>query len=165
MTNKGRAECGTGKRVPFRHFGGGRLEAADEEFAFVDELGGEAVVEGDEELFVVHDLALPGVGIDVLELVEEFAQLVAGNVQALPVDVLEEGGPANGGLLAVGVAVDAVDDPLEDTHVFAVAGPEEVATGVLAEPVDLEDARSVAEVALHADPVAEVVAHVVSAEG
>ena len=82
----------TGKCVPFRHFGEARLEAADEEFALVDELGGEVVVEGDEELLVVHDLALPGVGIDVLEMVEELAQLVAGNVQALPVDVFEEGG-------------------------------------------------------------------------
>ena len=80
-------------------------------------------MEGDEELFVVHDLALPGVVIDVLELVEEFAQLVAGNVQALPVDVFEEGDPADGGLLAVGVAVDAIDDPLEDAHVLAVTGP------------------------------------------
>ena len=39
------------------------LQAADEEFALEDHLGGEVVVEGDEELFVVDDLALPGFGI------------------------------------------------------------------------------------------------------
>ena len=40
------------------------LQAADEEFALEDHLCGEVVVEGDEELFVVDDLALPGFGID-----------------------------------------------------------------------------------------------------
>ena len=50
------------------------LQAADEEFALEDYLGGEVIVQGDEELFVVHDLALPCVGIDVLELVEGGAQ-------------------------------------------------------------------------------------------
>ena len=37
--------------------------------------------------------------------------------------------------------------------------------GVLAEPVDVEDARRLAELALHLDPVAEIVAHVIAAEG
>ena len=36
---------------------------------------------------------------------------------------------------------------------------------ILAEPVDVEDARSDGEAALHLDPVTEVVAHVVAAEG
>ena len=61
--------------------------------------------------------------------------------------------------------MDAIDDPLEDAHVLAEAGPEELAFGVLAEPVDAEDARRFGEGALHLDPVAEVIPHVVSAEG
>ena len=44
----------------------GWLEAADEEFALVDHLGGEMVVEEEEELFVVHDFAAPGGAVDFL---------------------------------------------------------------------------------------------------
>jgi hypothetical protein len=49
------------------------LEAADEEFALVDHLGGEMVVEGEEKLFVAHDLLLPLGSVDGLELVEGLA--------------------------------------------------------------------------------------------
>ena len=137
------------------------LEAADQEFALVDHLWGEMVVEGEEELFVAHDLLFPLRAVDGLEGVEGFAR----EVEALPVDVVEVRGPANGGFFAERAAADTVDDPLEDAHVFAVAGPEEAAVGGFAEPVDVEDAGRGREVALHLQPVTEVVAHVVAAEG
>jgi hypothetical protein len=76
-------------------------------------------VEEEEEFFVAHDLLFPLLAIDGLECVEGFA----GEVEALPVDVVEVRGPADGRFFALGAATDAVDDPLEDTHVFAVAGP------------------------------------------
>jgi hypothetical protein len=44
-------------------------------------------------------------------------------------------------LLCFGGAVEAVEDPFEDTAVFAVARPKEVALFVTAEPVDEEDLR------------------------
>jgi hypothetical protein len=56
-------------RIGGRFMGWG-LEATDEEFALVDHLGGEMVVEGEEELFVAHDLLLPLGSVDSLELVE-----------------------------------------------------------------------------------------------
>src|SRR6185312_827280 len=144
----------------------GGLEAADEEFALVDHLGREVVMEEEEEGLVIHDLMTPLGTVDLLELVEGFA----GEVEAFPVDVVVVGGPADGRLLADGAAADTVDDPLEDAHIFAVAGPEEFAwlsidLRAAAEPVDVEDAGSGGEVALHAEPVPEVVAHVVAAEG
>ena len=60
----------------------------------------------------------------------------------------------------------ALEDPLEHAAVLAVAGPEELAVGVLAEPVDVEDLRQLRRVGRLADrqPVREVVAHVVAAE-
>ncbi len=61
--------------------------------------------------------------------------------------------------------MDAVDDPLQDAEVVAEAGPEELAVLVAAEPVDVEDPRRVLEPAAEVEPVAEVVAHVVAAEG
>ncbi len=122
-------------------------------------------MEGEEELFVAHDLLFPLGAVDGLKSVEGGFHLFAGNVEALPVHVVEVRGPADGGLFALCAAADAVDDPLEDAHVFAVAGPEELAVWALAEPVDVEDAGRGGEVALHLEPVTEVVAHVVAAEG
>ncbi len=46
------------------------LQAADEEFALVDHLRGQVVVEVDEELFVADDFVLPAGAVDLLELVE-----------------------------------------------------------------------------------------------
>ena len=65
------------------------------------------------------------------------------------------------------LAVAAAEDPLEHAAVLAEAGPEELAVVVLAEPVDEEDPRQLRRVASRADlqPVAEVVGHVVAAEG
>ncbi len=118
-------------------------------------------MEQEEELFVVHDFAAPGCAVYFLQFVEGFA----GEVEALPVDVFVVWGPADGSFFADGAAADSVYDPLEDAHVFAIAGPEEFAVFVFAEPVDVEDAGRGGESALHAEPVPEVVAHVVAAEG
>ena len=67
--------------------------------------------------------------------------------------------------LAERAAVGAIHDPLEHAHILAEARPDELAIAVLAEPVHMEDARRLAETALHLDPVAEIIAHVVAAEG
>ena len=68
-------------------------------------------------------------------------ELLARRIQSGPVDVFVVRRPADGRLLALGAAAHAVDDPLEDAHVLAEARPEELAVLVLAEPVDVEDAR------------------------
>jgi hypothetical protein len=39
----------------------------------------------------------------------------------------------------------AVDDPLQHAHVLAESGPDELAVGVLAEPVHVENARRLAQ--------------------
>ena len=108
-----------------------------------------------------EDLLTPGGAVEVLQLFEFFLR----EIESLPVDVRIVRHPADGRFLGFAVAVGAIDDPFEYPHVFAEAGPEEFALGVLAEPVHVKDARRFAQVTLHADPVAEVVAHVVAAEG
>ena len=55
-----------------------RLQPADEEFALEDHLGGEMVVQGDEQFFLVHDFALPCVGIHLQKLIEGGAQFGSG---------------------------------------------------------------------------------------
>src|SRR6185437_10665086 len=99
--------------------------------------------------------------INLLQLIEG----LSGEIETLPVNVLKVRSPADGRLLAQGAAMDTVDDPLEHAHVLAEAGPEEFTLLVLAEPVDVEDTRRGGEIALHAQPVTEVVAHMVAAEG
>ena len=65
-----------------------------------------------------------------------------------------------GRLDGVGLTLEAVDDPLEHAAVVAVAGPQEGAVLVAAEPVDAEDARQLGGVRTLADlePVVQVVA-------
>src|SRR6266849_5402006 len=58
----------------------------------------------------------------------------------------------------------AVAQPLEHAQIFAITGPQEVAAGVLAEPVDHEDARRTLELLADVQPMREVVADVVAAE-
>ena len=76
------------------------------------------------------------------------------------------GDVADGGLDRGGLAVDALDDPLQHAAVLAEARPQEAAVVVAAEPVDVEDARHLRGVVLlaHVDPVAEVVTGVVADE-
>ena len=69
----------------------------------------------------------------------------------------------------LGLAFDAVQHPLQHAHVVAEAGPDEVALVVGAEPVDVEDRQDLGALGLQplaqVEPVLEVVAHVVAAEG
>lgn len=103
-------------------------------------------MESEEEFLVAHDLAAPGVAVDLLEDVEHFA----GYAEALLVHFVIVRSPADGGFLALGAAAHTVGHPLQDAHVFGEAGPEELAVGVLAEPVDVEDAWGDRELALQA---------------
>jgi hypothetical protein len=70
-------------------------------------------------------------------------------------------------LFCVGGAVEAVEDPFEDTAVFAVARPHEVALFVTAEPVDEEDLGEFFFIGFcsYLESILEVVGHVVPAEG
>jgi hypothetical protein len=76
-------------------------------------------------------------------------------------------GGSDRGFSSGGRAVEAIEDPFEDSAVFAVARPEEVAVFVASEPVDEEDLRKFCLIGLcsYLEPMLEVVGHVVVAEG
>jgi hypothetical protein len=59
----------------------------------------------------------------------------------------------------------AFDDPLQHAHVLAEAGPREFAVAVLAKPVDAEDARRMRDRLAHREPMLEIIADVIAAEG
>ena len=124
------------------------------------ELAGQAVVEFEEQLVVRGDFPDAFGEVHIHQLFE----LLLAEFQAAPIEVLVAGHPAESGFAGAGRAADAFDDPLQHAEVLAVAGPEELAFGVAAEPVDFENARRLLELAAEIEPVAEVVAHVVAAE-
>ncbi len=57
-----------------------------------------------------------------------------------------------------------INDPLENAHILAKSGPQELAVVILAKPVDRENARRVLHVSAGLQPVIEIVADVVAAE-
>lgn len=72
------------------------------------------------------------------------------------------------GHLVLPLPTAAFKDPLQDTGIFTKAGPEEgTCCRVLSEPIDVKDLRqmSFSFSVLHAQPVSEVVAKVVTEEG
>src|ERR1051326_8693259 len=108
-----------------------------------------------------HNFLTPSVGFEGFESFELFLR---ERFEAIPLDVLIARHPTDGRLASQGAAVSAIDDPLQNAHVFAEAWPHEFTVSVLAEPVHMEDPRRFGQAALHLDPVTEVIAHVIAAE-
>src|SRR5215469_5173463 len=98
-------------------------QPADQQLALIDHLRREVVMKQEEQLLVIHYLAAPGCPVDCLELVKKPTQLLAGDADALPVDVLKVRSPADWSLFALRAAANAVNDPLQHTHVLRVARP------------------------------------------
>src|ERR1700721_1771485 len=115
------------------------------------------IVEFDKELFLADHLGPPCIAVEGLQFVESFPW----EPQTGPLDVLVIGHPADGCLAPDGAAAGAVDNPFENAHVFPESGPDELAVRVFAEPVHMEYARGFGQAALHLEPMAEIVAHVI----
>lgn len=128
----------------------------------VNEFFWDGVVEVQEEFGLGDEFVYPFFRVDCHDVVEA---LFIEVFEAVGVDVIEFGDPADACFGGVSCAFAAFDDPFEDAHVFGESGPEEVSFVVEAEPVDVEEAWEGFDLFSHIDPVAEVVAHVVSAEG
>ena len=97
----------------------------------------------------------------MLQLVE----LLLGKAEAVPMDVLVARHPADGSFAAQGAAVCAIHHPLQHAHILAIAGPQELAVGILQEPIHMKNPGCLTQAARHLDPMPEIVAHVIAAEG
>src|SRR5688500_13138725 len=95
------------------------------------------IMKVDKQLFMPDQFLLPRSPVNCLKLLEIFA----GKIEAAPIDGFIVGRPADRRLLALRAPANAVDDPFQDPHILAEARPKEPAFAVLAEPVDVEDAR------------------------
>ena len=100
--------------------------------------------------------------IDPLDLIKLFR---SHSFKAFQIEIFVFWNPPNGGLQRMSTLLAALDDPLEDAHVVTKAGPEELTLAALAEPVHMKDAWQMLHQTAHLQPVGEVVAHVVAAEG
>jgi hypothetical protein len=103
---------------------------------------------------------LPRRAVDRLNLVER----PPGEVQALPLHVVEMRRPADWCLLTPNTAMYAIDDPLEHAHIFAVARPQKLAVGILRNQFTWKTRGVMLSFRCIFKPVTKVVAHVVSAE-
>src|SRR5215470_13714762 len=110
---------------------------------------------------MTDDFLLPGVAVDFLQLIE----LLFWKIQAGPVDIFVKRSPADRRFFGARAAVHAVYNPLQHSKIVAETRPQKSAFFILAEPVHVENARRHAKRTLHFDPVAEIVAHVVTAKG
>src|ERR1700680_1629319 len=108
----------------------------DEIDALLLELGRQAIAEAFEEDRLILGFFQSLRAVDV----GDAAELVLGEIEALPTEVLVTRHIAEGCSSAVlGAPVDAIHDPFEHAHIFAESGPDEFAVRVLAEPVDAVD--------------------------
>src|SRR6266540_1322768 len=128
----------------------------------VPQRGRELVTQRLEVLADERHLGPPFVGIDADRRLDR----LGGDVEPLDVEVVGAGDEADGGLLRAGGALAPPEHPLEHARVLTEAGPHELAVGVLAEPVHAVDPWQLRFVGAsrHAQPVGEVVGHVVAAE-
>src|SRR5262249_18437887 len=108
-----------------------------------------------------HHFLAPRGCVEGLQLIEG----VLRQCEPRPLDVMITRIPADGCLAAQSAAAAAVYYPFQHPHVLTEAGPQELAIRILAEPVHVEDLRSLGERPGHFQPVPEIIAHVIAAEG
>src|SRR5664279_1892089 len=124
--------------------------------------GWQGVAELLEPLVDLRDLFGPLINVDRERLLE----LLGGDIESVGVNGCRRWNQADGRLVGLDVALDAVEDVLEDAAVLAEARPQEPTVVIAAEPVDVEDLGELGLVVVlgHVDPVTEVVTGVVTNE-
>src|SRR5688572_25849147 len=114
-----------------------------------------------KELVVRLQLLSPCRLVDASEL------LVARAFQLLqpgPLQIVVARDHAEGGFRAGATTCATVNDPLQHAHVLRKAWPDVFASRILAKPVDAKDARRMSNSLAHAQPVREIVSHVIAAK-
>src|ERR1700722_5173413 len=119
------------------------------------------IMKRQKEFLMIHHLAPPRRPVNLLQLVKPLPR----KVQSLPIDIVEVRSPADRRLLTQRTAPNPIDDPLENTHVFAISRPQKLTVFSLAKPIYMKDPGRSREITLHPQPMPEVVPHVIATEG
>src|SRR5215471_612251 len=107
------------------------------------------------------ELALPHLALEPHDSTEAFST----EVETLPIEIVVFWLPAQRGLNRVRAAAAAIDHPFQHAHVLSETRPREGTSIVGAKPVDAEDARRMRNCLAHREPMLEIVADVITAEG
>src|SRR6516225_5069620 len=107
------------------------------------------------------ELALPHLALEPHDSTEAFST----EVETVPIEIVVLGLPAQRGLNCVGAAAAAIDHPFKHAHVLSKTRPGEGDSIVGAKPVDPADARRMRNCLAHREPMLEIVADVITAEG
>src|SRR3989339_74058 len=102
---------------------------------FLGKLLGQPITESLEVFLSAGDFLLP----KILVHGQNLKQIGILHVQAFAIQVLGFWNEADRSVLGLCPTLTALDNPLQDTHIFAVSGPNGLAVVVHAEPVDAED--------------------------
>src|SRR5580658_802808 len=112
------------------------LQPANQQFALVDHLRWQMVMQVEEEFLVADHLSPPCGAIHGLELFK----LLARKLEPRPLDILVARHPANGRFAPLCAPVHAIHNPSKNAHILAEAGPQKLPMCVFAKPVHIEDA-------------------------
>ena len=104
------------------------------------------IVKIDEKFALGNEFGAPFVAVEFHDFLKIFGREI---FQAIGIEVIEIGDPADLGFVASCAAGAAFHDPFEDPHVVSEAGPHEFSFLGFAEPIDVEEAGEVGEVTLH----------------
>src|SRR5947207_14656149 len=113
-----------------------------------------------KKLFMLVQFLLP---LRMINL-EKFGNAFVIDVQLSQIEIMQTGQPADWRFDGAAVAFATVDDPLEHAHVVAKTGPEKSSALAFAEPVHVKNQRRFGQTFPNCEPVAEIIADVVTAE-
>ena len=145
------------------------MESCDFVSELFPKLCGNCIADLGIEFLDIVEVLEPIFGFNAEDGLEVFdGELVAGFdliIETFEVDILGIGDISDRSFLSADLVFTSLENPFEDTEVIAEAGPHELAFVIESEPVDVEDLRKLCCELLHVEPMCEVVAHVVAAEG
>src|SRR5262245_4329410 len=118
------------------------------------------IAEGIEEIALTLEIILPSVAVDRHQLID----IRLGNLDSFPAEARCLVHITDGRLIGLAATLAALNNPAQHPQVFAKAGPEKPPAFVALEPVDTEDLRRMGGPLGHRQPMAPIVAHVVTAE-
>ena len=140
----------------------GPLQPADQQFALVDHFRRQMVVQIDEQLLVVDDFRAPGGAIEGLQLLELLLRKLADPSTRCP---------RSAGIQPIGVSLPRARPRTRSTIHFSTRmfslkpGHRNLPSASLRNQFTWKMRGVSLRVALHLDPVPEIVAHVIAAEG
>src|ERR1051325_9025010 len=115
-----------------------------------------------EKLFLARQLLRPFLRFDRKQCAYHFRRK---SFQTFQIQILRSRHTPDRALPRAAAPFAAINNPFQDTHVVAKTRPEKLALRVFAKPIDVKNQRRIRQARAGFEPVPEVLADVVAAEG